>query len=75
MPRFMFHLEDGLKELTDDEALEFPGIVEAEQHARAIAAELAQNQSPSELQDCFVVVKNMDGTEVARVPLGKTRLQ
>lgn len=62
-----------VKEWIDDEALDFPEIAEAAQHAREIAAELAWNQSPSELQDCFVVVRNMDGTEVIRVPLGKTR--
>jgi hypothetical protein len=74
MPRFIFYLEDGLEEWIGEEALAFPGIAEAEQHARAVAAELARNGSPSELQDRFIVVKNIDGTEVVRVPLSKTRL-
>jgi len=73
MSRFIFHLQKGLKEWIDDETLDFPGLADAEQHAREIAAELARNESPSGLQDCFVVVKEMDGTEVARVPLGKIR--
>jgi hypothetical protein len=75
MPQFMFFLRDKMKEWGDEEAVEFPGIADAEQHAREVAAELAHNESPSALQDRFIVVKSPDGTEVARIPLGETRLQ
>jgi hypothetical protein len=71
MPRFFFCLQDGQWELRDDEAQDFPGIVEAEQHARDVADELARNKSPSALRNCFIVVKDIDRAEVARVALGQ----
>jgi hypothetical protein len=69
MAGFFFYLQDGKSELGDDEAQDFSGIVEAEQHARKVADELARNVSPSSLRNSFIVVKAINGGEVARVAL------
>jgi hypothetical protein len=71
MPGFFFYLKDGQSELRDDEAHDFSGIVEAEQYARDVADELARNKSPSALRNSFIVVKGINGAEVARVALGR----
>jgi hypothetical protein len=71
MPGFFFYLRDCQGEVRDDEAQNFPGIAEAEQHARDVADELARNKLPSALLNCFIVVKDIDRAEVARVALGQ----
>jgi hypothetical protein len=71
MPRYFFCLQDRQTEFRDDEGEDFPGIVEAEEHASQVAQELAQNQSSWELRDCFIAVKDIHGAELARVVLGK----
>jgi hypothetical protein len=71
MPGFFFYLQEGQSELGDDEAQDFSGLVEAEQHARKVADELARNVSPSALRNSFIVVKGINGGEVARVALGR----
>jgi hypothetical protein len=70
MPGFFFHLQEGQLELHDDEPQDFPGIVEAEKHARNVANELARNESPSVLRKRFIVVTDIHGAEIARVALG-----
>jgi hypothetical protein len=69
MPRFFFHFRQGNAELRDDEGQDFPGVTEAEQHARQVAYELARNKPNSETRGCFVVVRDADGAQVAQIAL------
>jgi hypothetical protein len=69
MPLFFFSLHDRKMEFRIDHAKEFPGIVEAKQHAGQVARELARNTPRSELESCFIVLKDAAGYEVARVKL------
>jgi hypothetical protein len=69
MPLFFFSLRDRKMEFRVDHAEEFPGIEEAKQHACQVARELARNNLRSEMESCFVVVKDAAGCEVARLEL------
>jgi hypothetical protein len=71
MPKFFFHLQDADTKWRDDESCDFPGIAEAEQHARDVADELMRNQSPAELPDRFIIVTDGAGVEVARIALSE----
>jgi hypothetical protein len=71
MSRFFFHLQAAGTEWRDDESCDFPGITEAEQHARDVADELTRNKSPAELTKGFIIVTDVAGVEVARVALSR----
>jgi hypothetical protein len=71
MPKFSFHLRDADTEWRDDGSCDFPGIAEAEQHARNVADELMRNKSPSELPDRFISVTDGASVEVARIALSE----
>jgi hypothetical protein len=74
MAGFFFLLRNGQVEYRNDEAQEFHGIADAEEHARVVAGELARNKSASELPESFIIVTDVAGVEVARVALGTPEL-
>jgi hypothetical protein len=66
MPRYFFHLV-GRTKIEDDEGEEFATEQEAEEHARQVASELAQN-NPA-MWGKSLVVFDADGRELIDIPL------
>jgi hypothetical protein len=69
MRRFFFNLIAPGRRVMDPEGEEFSTLVEAMQHGRQVAWELARNRTESATAGVSIVMRDEQGRDVLQIPL------
>ena len=72
MPKYFFRLSTG--DLVPEDGEELPDMEAVVTEAKAMARDLARNQSPSEIEGKSIVVSDITGAVVLIMPLPKSPL-